>query len=67
VKLNNEQSGVVGALLKQGGARHPWTDGIGTHWGKDSKTPILKVRPDVVVDVAAERHCRPATTGMLCA
>jgi ATP-dependent DNA ligase len=54
VKLNDHQAATIGALLKSAGARHPWPDQISTHWGKGSKTPITKVSPKVVVEVAAD-------------
>jgi ATP-dependent DNA ligase len=54
VKLTESQSATIGKLLKPAGARHPWPDQIATHWGRGSKTPIVKVRPTVVVEVAAD-------------
>ncbi len=54
VKLTETQSAAIGQLLKAAGARHPWRDQISTHWGRGSKTPIVKVRPAVVVEVAAD-------------
>jgi ATP-dependent DNA ligase len=54
VKLGDDQAAVIGKLLKPAGARHPWPDEISTHWGRSSKTPIVKVRPKVVVEVAAD-------------
>lgn len=54
VKLGNDQAGAIGQLLKPAGAGHPWPDEISTHWGKGSKTPIIKVRPKLVVEVAAD-------------
>ncbi|MFK4087530.1 hypothetical protein ACI2LF_25700 [Kribbella sp. NPDC020789] len=53
VKLTAAQSEVIGKLLKPAGVRHPWPDEISTHWGT-SKTPIVKVRPTLVVEVAAD-------------
>jgi ATP-dependent DNA ligase len=53
VKLTAAQSESIGKLLKPAGARHPWPDEISTHWGT-GKTPIVKVRPNVVVEVAAD-------------
>jgi ATP-dependent DNA ligase len=52
-KLTAAQSEAIGKLLKPAGARHPWPNELSTHWGK-SKTPIVKVRPNVVVEVAAD-------------
>ena len=54
VKLSDEQAGMIGKLLKPSGARHPWPDQISTHWGRGSKTPIIKVQPKMVVEVAAD-------------
>lgn len=54
VKLKAEQAAEIGKLLKPAGARHPWPDEISTHWGQGSKTPLLKVRPQLVVEVAAD-------------
>jgi hypothetical protein len=54
VKLNDDQAALIGNLLKPAGPRHPWPDEISTHWGTGSKTPILKVQPKVVVEVAAD-------------
>ncbi|MFI5706536.1 ATP-dependent DNA ligase [Kribbella sp. NPDC051620] len=53
-KLTDTQSATIGKLLKPAGARHPWPDEISTHWGRGSKTPIVKVRPAVVVEVTAD-------------
>jgi ATP-dependent DNA ligase len=54
VKLKTDQAAAIASLLKPAGARHPWPDQISTHWGKGSKTPIVKVQPKVVVEVAAD-------------
>ncbi|ONI76756.1 hypothetical protein BWI15_05580 [Kribbella sp. ALI-6-A] len=54
VKLKSDQAAVLAKLLKPASARHPWPDQIATHWGKGSKTPIIKVQPKVVVEVAAD-------------
>jgi ATP-dependent DNA ligase len=54
VVLKPDQAAAVAGLLKPAGARHPWPDEISTHWGRGSKTPIIKVRPTVVVEVAAD-------------
>jgi ATP-dependent DNA ligase len=54
VKLTDDQSAAIGKLLKSAGSPHPWPDEISTHWGRGSKTPIIKVRPTVVVEVAAD-------------
>jgi hypothetical protein len=37
---------------------------MSTHWGENSKTPILKVRPNVVAEVATDSgRARQATSG----
>lgn len=54
VKLKPDQSAAIGKLLTAAGTRHPWPDQISTHWGRGSKTPIVKVQPRVVVEVAAD-------------
>ncbi|MEU8226181.1 ATP-dependent DNA ligase [Kribbella sp. NPDC048915] len=54
VQLHDDQAAAIGKLLKPAGARHPWPDQISTHWGRGSKTSIVKVRPAVVVEVAAD-------------
>jgi len=54
VKLKDEQAAAIGKLLKPAGARHPWPDEIATHWGKGNKTPLIKVQPRLVVEVAAD-------------
>nr|WP_112248259.1 ATP-dependent DNA ligase [Kribbella monticola] len=54
VKLRDEQAAAIGKLLKPAGPRHPWPEEIATHWGKGSKTPLVKVQPRLVVEVAAD-------------
>ena len=54
VKLNDDQAGEIGKLLRPAGARHPWPDQISTHWGKGTKTPLVKVQPRIVIEVAAD-------------
>ncbi|WP_432945756.1 ATP-dependent DNA ligase [Kribbella sp. CA-253562] len=54
VRLKADQAAAIAKLLKPAGARHPWPDQISTHWGTGSKTPIMKVQPKVVVEVAAD-------------
>jgi len=54
VKLNDDQAAGIGKLLRPAGARHPWPDQISTHWGKGTKTPLVKVQPRIVVEVAAD-------------
>ncbi|MFI5736147.1 ATP-dependent DNA ligase [Kribbella sp. NPDC051587] len=52
-RLKPAQAAAVAALLKQAGARHPWPDQLSTRWGQ-GKTAIVKVRPNVVVEVLAD-------------
>lgn len=52
VQLKTDQAEALGRLLKPADSRHPWPDQISTHWGRGSKTPIIKVQPRVVVEVA---------------
>jgi hypothetical protein len=54
VRLKDDQAAAIAPLLKAAGARHPWPDEISTHWGKGSKTPMIKVQPKIVVEVAAD-------------
>jgi ATP-dependent DNA ligase len=54
VQLKDDQSAAIGKLLKPARQRHPWPDEISTHWGSGSKTPIIKVQPKLVVEVAAD-------------
>jgi ATP-dependent DNA ligase len=54
VMLKDDQAAAIGKLLKPAGPRHPWPDEIATHWGKGSKTPLIKVQPRLVVEVAAD-------------
>ncbi|ONI79064.1 hypothetical protein BWI15_00360 [Kribbella sp. ALI-6-A] len=43
-------------MLRPARAGHPWPDEISSQrWGgRDSKKPLTKVRPDVVVEVSAD-------------
>jgi ATP-dependent DNA ligase len=54
VKLKDDQAAEIGKLLKPAGPRHPWPDEISTHWGKGGKTPLIKVQPRLIVEVAAD-------------
>jgi len=56
VPLNPTQAAELAAILKPAGARHPWPDEIGAdYWGRDAKkVTIVKVRPVVVAEVAAD-------------
>ncbi|GAB2580482.1 hypothetical protein [Kribbella endophytica] len=56
VPLDNDQSRQLGAVLRAARRGHPWPDEIASvRWGgKDSKRPLTKVRPDVVVEVLAD-------------
>lgn len=53
VPLKAAQSRAIVELLTSARARHPWPDRLSTHWGQ-SKTPIVKVRPKIVVEVEAD-------------
>jgi hypothetical protein len=68
VRLTLDQSATIAKRLKPAGVRHPWPDQVSTHWGRGSKTPLVKVRPKVVVEVAADAalqagHYRPSRSG----
>ena len=52
--LKDDQAAALGLFLKPAEARHPWPDEISTHWGKGSKTPLIKAQPKLVVEVAAD-------------
>jgi hypothetical protein len=53
VPLNDRQAAEPAPLLKPAGVRHPWPDEIGSgRWG--AKVPLVKVRPRVVIEVAAD-------------
>jgi hypothetical protein len=56
VPLNPTQATELAAALKPAGARHPWPDEIGPgHWGRGAKkVAIVKVKPVVVAEVAAD-------------
>ncbi|TCN35231.1 hypothetical protein EV644_11622 [Kribbella orskensis] len=54
VKLKDDQAAEIGKLLKPAGPRHPWPDEISTHWGRGSNTPLIKVQPRRIVEVAAD-------------
>lgn len=56
VPLNPTQAAELAAMLKPAGARHPWPDEIGAgYWGRDAKKiAVIKVRPVVVAEVAAD-------------
>jgi ATP-dependent DNA ligase len=64
VMLKDDQAAELGKLLKPAGARHPWPDEISTHWGKASKTPLIKVQPRLVVKPPPMRRCRQAITAI---
>jgi hypothetical protein len=66
VMLKDDQSAEIGQLLKPAGPRHPWPDEISTHWGKGSKTPLVKVQPRWSSRSPPTPPCRPATTGTRC-
>jgi hypothetical protein len=56
VPLSDHRADELAALLKPAGVRHPWPDEIGSgRWdGKNSKVPLVKVRPQVLIEVAAD-------------
>jgi hypothetical protein len=56
VPLNDHQAAELAGLLKAAGAQHPWPDEIGSgRWdGKNSKVSLVKVRPEIVIEVAAD-------------
>ncbi|GAA1115098.1 ATP-dependent DNA ligase [Kribbella jejuensis] len=53
--LTDDQAATIGELLKPAGTRHPWPDQLSTHWARGSKTPLIKVQPKIVVEVAADQ------------
>jgi len=56
VPLTDQQAAELAKLLTPAGPEHPWPDEIGSgRWGgKGQKIALVKVRPDVVVEVAAD-------------
>jgi hypothetical protein len=56
VPLTAKQSAELGALLRPARRGHPWPDEISSaRWGgRDSKKPLTKVQPTVVVEVSAD-------------
>jgi ATP-dependent DNA ligase len=56
VPLTVTQSAELGAVLRPARRDHPWPDEIASQrWGgKDSKKPLTKVQPTVVVEVLAD-------------
>lgn len=54
VKLRDDQAAGLSKVLRLAGARHPWPDEISTQWHTSKRTPIIKVRPGVVVEVSAD-------------
>ena len=52
--MKDDQAAEIGRLLEPAGKRRPWPDEVSTHWGKGSKTPLIKVQPRLVVGVAAD-------------
>jgi hypothetical protein len=56
VPLNPAQAAELARALKPAGVRHPWPDEIGAgHWGRGATgIPVVKVRPVVVAEVAAD-------------
>jgi ATP-dependent DNA ligase len=56
VPLDPAQANELAAVLKPAGDRHPWPDEISAgYWGRGAKkVPIVKVRPLIVAEVAAD-------------
>jgi ATP-dependent DNA ligase len=56
VPLTAAQSAELAAVLRPARGDHPWPDEISSQrWGgRDSKKPLTKTRPDVVVEVSAD-------------
>jgi ATP-dependent DNA ligase len=55
VPLTDAQSAELAAVLRPARDDHPWPDEISSQrWGRDSKKPLTKTRPDVVVEVSAD-------------
>lgn len=56
VPLTAAQSAELGAVLRPAGRKHPWPGEITSYrWGgKDSKKPLTEVRPETVIEVAAD-------------
>ncbi|WP_132155863.1 hypothetical protein [Kribbella antiqua] len=56
VPLSAAQSAELGAALKPARRGHPWPDEISSvRWGgRDSKKPLTKVQPLVVIEVLAD-------------
>jgi hypothetical protein len=57
VSLKPAQAAAIAPLLKPATAGHPWPDKISTHWGKGSKTPIVKVRRDLAEPHSVSGFC----------
>ncbi|WP_328995983.1 hypothetical protein OG394_15120 [Kribbella sp. NBC_01245] len=56
VALKDAQAAELAKVLKPAGPSHPWPDEIPAYrWGgKDTKVPLLKVQPRLVIEVAAD-------------
>lgn len=56
VGLTTAQSAELAALLRPARPRHPWPDEVSSQrWGgRDSRKPLTKVEPTVVVEVSAD-------------
>jgi ATP-dependent DNA ligase len=53
--LTPRQAHALGALLKSAGRKHPWPDTIAAgHFGSSDKVSLTKVKPTLVVEVAAD-------------
>jgi hypothetical protein len=56
VPLKPDQSAQLAAVLTPADTSHPWPDEITSYrWGgPDSKKPLIKVQPNVVIEVTAD-------------
>lgn len=61
VRLTERQSAELGALFTRPQGSHPWPDdvGIGRWPNHEIKSPLTKVAPVIVVEVAADRSVQP--------
>jgi hypothetical protein len=68
VPLTADQSAQLAAVLTLAGPDHPWPDETASvRWGgRDSKKPLTRVDPTVVVEVSADAAPRSARSGTRC-
>ena len=53
--LTPHQAKTLSELLEPAGRNHPWPDSIGAgHFGGTDKVPLTKVKPELVIEVAAD-------------